>query len=100
MKESKRSSAREFITKFDAYANPVTLTYNQEKTFTTFQGGICSIITGLILLYNFSELAVKYLVTDQYEWSVHKTAVDSLNPELYNITTTETTNGIIFRLIA
>ena len=80
---------RQFIKKFDAYANPVTLTYNQEKTFTTFQGGICSIITGLILLYNFSELAVNLILKYQYDWAVQRSAVDSMDPELYNITTPE-----------
>lgn len=33
------------------YANPVTLTYNQQRKFTTVFGAVCTIISLLLLIY-------------------------------------------------
>ena len=46
-----RKRAQAFFHQFDWYANPVTLTYNQKKSFTTVPGAICSIISASLLLY-------------------------------------------------
>lgn len=46
-----RKKAQGFFHRFDRYANPVTLTYNQQRSFKTVPGGICSVITFLVLTY-------------------------------------------------
>ena len=82
MKESRKSCAR-FVHKFDAYAHPVTLTYNQQKSFATTQGGICSILTAIIIFYNSAVLALNYLTQEQFRWSINGSTIDPLSPEPY-----------------
>ena len=48
---SSRKRMQEFWHQFDWYANPVTLTYDQKKSFTTVPGAVCSIVSGALLLY-------------------------------------------------
>ena len=67
----------------------MTLTYNQQKTFSTSQGGICSVITGIILLYNFAILALNYLIENKYRYTERKYGVDLYDPETYNLTSQE-----------
>ena len=48
---------------FDLYARPVTLTYNQQRSFPTVYGVILTVLSALILTYYFSVNVVQY-VTD------------------------------------
>ena len=54
------------LQKFDLYANPVTLTYNKQKDFTTVHGGICTLISTIILIYYVSAAVVQNVVNPEY----------------------------------
>jgi len=45
-----RASLKKFCKKADLYANPIHLTFNNEKVYKTVYGGTLSIISGLIIL--------------------------------------------------
>jgi hypothetical protein len=46
----KGSKFGKWIESHDMYASPITLTYNRSPKFTTVPGGICSIITGTLIV--------------------------------------------------
>jgi hypothetical protein len=45
-----RASLKNICKKADLYANPINLTFNNEKVYKTVYGGILTIISGLIIL--------------------------------------------------
>jgi hypothetical protein len=50
--------------RYDWYAKPVSLTYNQQKTFNTVPGSICSGISALFLIFYIASNIVKYVDPD------------------------------------
>ena len=45
-----RASLKKFCKNADLYANPINLTFNNEKVYKTVYGGYLTIISGLIVL--------------------------------------------------
>ena len=80
-----RARTQRCIQKFDWYANPVTLTYNQQKKFTTVNGAICTGITSLLLLYLISVAFAQQLLSPTFVHSVHYSVQSTIEPEPYNV---------------
>ena len=64
---------------FDMYAKPVTLTYNQRKTFTTVPGAILTILSAIILTYYFSVNVAEYIRSQTYTSVTQKTTFSDDN---------------------
>ena len=45
-----RTGLKKFCKNADLYANPINLTFNNEKVYKTVYGGILSVISGMIIL--------------------------------------------------
>ena len=80
-----RKRAQAFCHQFDWYANPVTLTYSQKKTFTTVPGAICSIISGLLLAYYVLLNVSLFFLGENWIQSEYFTPLDHIDPEAYTI---------------
>ena len=78
--QSASARTASFLHRFDYYANPVTLTYNQKKSFRTVPGALCSLITGLALIYYFVVSITLYIVESEYSVSDFMEALDYRNP--------------------
>lgn len=72
-----RQSTQKCLKQFDWYANPVTLTYNQQKKFTTVNGAICSVISQVLLLYLIVIAILNYVLNPTF---VHTFEVYTLSP--------------------
>ena len=48
------------IHSFDIYAKPITLTFNKKPTFATVPGGLCSLMTVLLLLLITASELIQY----------------------------------------
>ena len=83
--QSGRKRAQAFFHQFDWYANPVTLTYNQKKSFTTVPGAICSIISGVLLIYYVCANIAVFWSSDGWIQSKRSQTLDTANPQSYLI---------------
>ena len=61
------------------------MTYNQQKKFTTVNGAICTIISGLLLLYLVGVEITNYLVDPNFIHSKLTITLDLFNPEAYTV---------------
>ena len=61
-----RKKTQNYFKKWDYYANPVSLTYKQQKKFATVYGSICSVITLLFLLFYIGTTVADYVVLQKY----------------------------------
>ena len=77
--------SQRFFHQFDWYANPVTLTYNQKKSFPTIIGSVCTIFSAVLLIYYVLFNITIYLVERSYTQEVTQSAVDHRYPMVYNI---------------
>ena len=84
--KNNRERAQAFCHQFDWYANPVTLTYSQKKSFTTVPGAICSIISGILLAYYVILNVLVFFIGENWIQSEHFKPVDHQNPDEYIIT--------------
>jgi len=83
--ESFNRRAQVFFHKWDWYANPVTLTYNQKKSFTTVPGAICSIISGILLIYYVLANVIFFWRGENWSQSEISSSLDYANPPAYLI---------------
>ena len=81
---SRTNRAARYITSYDRYANPVTLTYNQKKTIQTVPGGICSLVSCAALTYFILASIVTYTFQQEYQQQTIRSAV-GFNPPAYVI---------------
>lgn len=72
-----RRKFQNFFHQFDKYGNPVTLTYNNQRTFQTVQGGICSIITGVVLTYYIITTFITHSVDVTYTTQTQQKLLES-----------------------
>ena len=84
--KNNRKRAQAFCHQFDWYANPVTLTYSQKKSFTTVPGAICSIISGILLSYYVILNVLVFFIGTNWIQSEQFKPVDHENPDEYTIT--------------
>ena len=82
-----RRSAQSFFHRFDSYANPVSLTYNQQKSFKTVQGGICSIISAVLLTYYILVTLITHTVDLTYSETMTQTVINPSDPVVFTIPT-------------
>ena len=61
--EIKRNSFYGFLQKHDFYSTPITLSFNNKKSFQTIFGGICSIFTSILVLIYFSAKIEAFMET-------------------------------------
>ena len=66
-----------FFHNFDRYANPVTLTFNQKRSIKTVPGGICSIITWILLTYYIASTVILRCSDVSYTQTFSKKLLDS-----------------------
>lgn len=71
-----RERKQRCLQKLDLYANPVTLTYNNQKKFTTVHGGLCTVISIVMLFYLIGVAVVQYLINPEF---VHTFSVKTLD---------------------
>ena len=69
------------------YAKPVTLTYNQQRTFTTVPGAILTILSAIFLSYYFSINVAEYISFQKYTSVAQKTTFtdDNQQQQLFDI---------------
>jgi len=77
-----------FFHQFDRYANPVTLTYNQQRSLKSVPGGVCSIITFILLWYYIIATLTDRIVKPTYYETAETDVVygDGAVPSIFNIT--------------
>jgi hypothetical protein len=73
--------------RFDWYAKPVSLTYNQRKSFATVPGAICTFISGSLLIFYIASNLVKFFDPDYvvYFSSQSNTLVNFASPPTFNL---------------
>lgn len=79
---------KDFSASTDFYANAVGLSYNGSRKHHTVAGGICSIISGLLIAFQMYTTFMKY--SDKQYTNVirnnHELLLDQTDPPIYNIT--------------
>lgn len=84
-----RRRIQTFFHGYDRYANPVTLTYNQKKKFTTTIGGICTMISFVAIVYYVTVIILMHTVFLTYNTQLESVSLNDKtdNPESFNVTT-------------
>lgn len=78
------------------YSSPITLTFNKKPTFSTVPGGICTIVSAILILLNLT-FAITSLMIDHKVFVKERVIqnygidIDKINANAYNISTENTT---------
>ena len=80
-----RKRTQRCIQKFDWYANPVSMTYNQQKQFTTVNGAVCTCFSWILLLYLIGIAVTNYIVQPTFHNTFIKSSVVDYDPGTYEI---------------
>ena len=81
----RRKSVQQWIQQWDLYANPVTLTYNQKKKFSTVSGAMCTCCSVILLMYLCSVAIISNLVHPSYSLTRVMEDIDVQNPVVFEI---------------
>jgi hypothetical protein len=87
MEDQNKFSCQQFMYKFDWYAKPVSLTYNQQKSFKTVPGSICTVISAAFLIFYIASNFIKY-VDPNYSVYFHSNSANLINlndPPIFDI---------------